>query len=177
MYCSFDKHLYRHLPILEPCTSVHALYNSSTLLFWTILLVTCGGPRNAKYGSYYRAILPYQQEMLASNFLGPPSVQVLQAMLLLCVWPVPIRAQHDDPCWTICGMAVNMAMQMGFHQPHHTEEYFRPFDKIPATIEIRCRIWLVCFQLSTRYVDFIIYSQDSSERLRHSLTEAAANSH
>ena len=53
-------------------------------------------------------------------------------------------------------MAVNMAMQMGFHHPDRTAEYFRPHDPLPATVEIRRRTWLACFQLSTRYVIYLL---------------------
>ena len=148
----FDEKLYRHLPILEPCTSIHALHQLSETLFWTILLVSCSGPRNEMAGKYYKMILPHQQKLLALDIIGPPSLQTLQATLISCVWPAPLRSQYDDPCWTLCGVAVNMAMQMGFHHPEHTAEYFRPHDPLPATVDIRRRTWLACFQLSTRYV-------------------------
>ena len=37
----FDKKLDPHIPILEPCTSLNMLYQTSAILFWTIVFVSC----------------------------------------------------------------------------------------------------------------------------------------
>lgn len=37
----FERYYLPHLPILEPVDSISALYESSELLFWTIILVSC----------------------------------------------------------------------------------------------------------------------------------------
>ena len=148
---SFEGSLYRHVPILEPCISIHAFHRSSPVLFWTILLLASSG--HHIYGNLYRRIIPYHETLFAARLLDPPSLQTLHAILLLCVWPYPIKSQDDDPCWTLCGIAVNMALQMGLHKPDYSHEYVKRPDMAPGTASIRRRTWLACFQISTRYVE------------------------
>ena len=154
---SFNDNFYRHVPVLEPCTSIRALYQSSTILFWTILLTSCQYCR--PHIISYEELLPHQHKLLTSRLVGKPSMELVHVLLLLGVFPPPLLHQHDDPCWSSCGTAVNMAMQLGFHRPDSSYEYFRPMDKVVTTAHFRRRTWLVCFIVSTRYVKSVRLGQ------------------
>ncbi|KAK9234060.1 hypothetical protein V1525DRAFT_422593 [Lipomyces kononenkoae] len=75
------------------------------------------------------------------------SVYVIQSLLLLCLWPFPIKNQIHDPSWNYCGIAVAAALQMGLHQTEANWEYgFRDLSSVD--LDIRLTTWLGCFLVS-----------------------------
>ncbi|MCJ1400630.1 hypothetical protein MMC11_003838 [Xylographa trunciseda] len=144
----FDTTLDPHLPILEPCTSLYALYQSSATLFWTIVLVACR--ENPLYRHLYDKLAPFVRDKLSLKLMDlPHSLTTLHAILLVCLWPFPVRSQADDPSWLWSGSAVNIAMMMGLHKPGHEMEYGRPMRPHNGDIRTRKATWLAVFQVST----------------------------
>jgi hypothetical protein len=69
----------------------------------------------------------------------------IQALLLLCTWPMPVSRQSDDPSWNYCNLAVSAVQQIGIHEPVHAE------GKRSAHSIAYLKAWLGCFVISTEY--------------------------
>lgn len=98
---------------------------------------------------------------LASS-ISPPAeqtLQLIQALLLLCNWPSPYGATIHDNSSTYCGLAVTYALRQGLHRPHHVSDFVYEADFDEATMRERKKTWLACFIVSQRYVSFVLNSQ------------------
>jgi hypothetical protein len=120
--------------------NINNLHQSSPLLFWTIILITSHHPDNL--------VEPYRT-LLARHLLQTVrSIQTIHALLLFCLWPIPVRKQLLDSSWNYCGFALSAAIRMGLHQSDATWEY--DFSQFSAQdMEIRRRTWLGCYIVST----------------------------
>ena len=151
LFQHFDENLYRHIPILEPCTSLSAYYQANKLLFWTVVLISC--KLHSTFHELYARLQPHHEALLSANLLRiPQSMKVLHAILLMCIWPYPVKSQFEDPVWVQMGTVINMAMMLGLHEPGHQHEYGRPTSPMQGTIYTRNVTWIFIFQTSTRYV-------------------------
>ena len=71
-------------------------------------------------------------------------------MILICVWPFPVRTQSDDPSWLWSSSAVHIAMTLGLHKLGHEWEYGDTMCAHDGEIQTRKITWLAVFQVSTR---------------------------
>ncbi|CAO2649469.1 Nn.00g068540.m01.CDS01 [Neocucurbitaria sp. VM-36] len=146
IFCAF---YYSHFPILNPHISISALYESSPLLFWTIIAITTS-----------RAILPSHQALnapLKEPFLrrfqseilsAPVPLHTIQAIAYLTMFPFPVRTQANDPSWLYSGVAVNAAMYMGLHRAKAAPS-LRSIGVPSGSPRARANTWLGCFLAST----------------------------
>lgn len=144
---SFVQNFLPHFPILETDMSVDFLHQSNPLLFWTIIFISSRHD-NVLYVHYDNLTEPFKR--LLSTYLVEPirSLYTIQALLLYCLWPVPVRKQILDSSWNFCSLAVSAAIRMGLHQSDATWEY--DFSQLSATDrQVRQRTWLGCFIVST----------------------------
>ncbi|KIM80774.1 hypothetical protein PILCRDRAFT_822045 [Piloderma croceum F 1598] len=72
------------------------------------------------------------------------SVDIVQAFLLLAVYPVPKRKWSDDRSWLLMGVAFRMAIELGLNQP------FPPGCDERESLN-RTRTWLICFCVDGSY--------------------------
>ena len=93
-------------------------------------------------------IAPYEQ--LLSAYLVRPmhSLLTIQAILILCHWPLPTPLQSQDPSWNFLGMITNAAVAIGLHRPGHEREFGFP-DLTLREVELRTKTWLHLFQFTT----------------------------
>ena len=142
---SYARFRHQHLPIVNTNASLESIYTSSPLLFWTIALVTCR--HNPRHQDLYQALAaPYEGLLSTILVRSIHSLKNIQAILLLCIWPFPVRHQHDQPSLNYCSMAVSAAMQMGLHRPGHSAEY-NISDKTESNID-KTMTWMACVQVS-----------------------------
>jgi hypothetical protein len=146
---SFGAFYYPHLPILEPRIHITAIYETSPLLFWVVIVITTA-----------RAILPSFQELhepLREPFLrrfqleilsAPLSLQTIQAIAYLTMFPQPMPAQSNDPSWLYSGVAINAAMYMGLHRAKPAQS-LRSIGVPSGSAHARANTWLGCFIAST----------------------------
>lgn len=81
------------LPILVPI-NINNIYNSSPLLFWTIIAIVASHTTVPSAEGLYDQIAGPFQDMVRAEVLQPPlALQKIQALLLLCVWPMPVAKQ------------------------------------------------------------------------------------
>lgn len=147
---SFDRHYYHHLPILEKVYSMSLLYQSSPFLFWTIVICSAGRhPTHKRVGAH---LLP-SYEALLSTTMGKPirSIQTVHAFLVLCLWPLHVVNESDDPSWNYIGLVMNAAMQLGLHLDCRQDLFgYDSVEADEASMDVRNMTWMACFQISTQ---------------------------
>lgn len=140
----FTAHFRPHFPILG-YISVNNLYHNSPFLFWTIIVVVTSKISEPPEVDLFTPIKDAYMDMLRSEILmAPLPLHKIQALLHLCVWPLPVHAQVDDPSWIYCGIAVNSALYMGLHRQRPTPS-LRSVGVSAGSSQARANAWLGCF--------------------------------
>ncbi|KAI0599551.1 hypothetical protein F4775DRAFT_550358 [Biscogniauxia sp. FL1348] len=136
------------LPILGP-VCIESIYHTSPFLFWTVIVVVAKHSSvPSDEGLFGRIEGPYQQLVRSEILQAPLPLQTIQALLILCMWPMPVEKQPQDPSWLYCGIAVNAAVFMGLHR-HNSVGTLRCVGITPAMREVRMLTWLGCFYVSS----------------------------
>jgi hypothetical protein len=127
-------------------------HSSSLLLFWIIISV---GARRYQGDSNLLNSLAGPVTRLVWSTLAdiPQSYHVVKALALLCSWPFPTSSTSTDPTFMLCGMMVQVAMQLGLHRPSHTQDFskFR-VELIEDELRDKVRTWAICNIVAQRYV-------------------------
>ncbi|KAK4946099.1 Regulatory protein leu3 [Elasticomyces elasticus] len=162
MFATYFEKYHPFLPILDSQRTNESCYETSPLLFWSIIGVAA---RQLQLEDNFLKQLGSElsQALWTTVASNTPSTQHVQAMLLLASWPLPDVRLWTDKSLTFTKMAMNLAMMMGMHRPGCEHEYSK--DSAQAsnnwdTLE-RSRTWIAAAALC-----------QSFEALR-SLTQAA----
>lgn len=96
----------------------------------------------SKEAPQYKHLFPAVTSVVTSlvSSISPPaeqSLQLIQALLLLCNWPPPYGATIHDNSWTYCGLAVTYALRQGLHRPHHVSDFVYEAEFDEATMRER----------------------------------------
>lgn len=147
---SFHKHYYRHCPILDTEVSLHELYESSPILFWTIIIISSRW--HPSLHELYAYFLDSYRALLARTLIEPQtSIEFVQAIVLLLFWPLAVNRQAEDPSWNLCGMVTNVAMKLAIHR-------LRANDRQGLSEKaawIRRKTWLACVQANCRLASLL----------------------
>ncbi|PWY73755.1 C6 transcription factor [Aspergillus sclerotioniger CBS 115572] len=131
------------LPFLDREQTPDEYYNASPLLFWTIISV---GARRFQGDTHLLNSLSGPVSRLVWSTLAdiPQSYHVVKALCLLCTWPFPTSSTSTDPTFMLCGMMIQVAMQLGLHRPSHTQDFskFR-VELIEEELRDKVRTWAV----------------------------------
>jgi hypothetical protein len=113
---SFKVHYYHHCPILDTSISVAELYQYSPILFWTIIMISSRWHRSMS--RLHKLLLESYRSILSGTFIEPfhHSLESIQAIILICIWPLAVPRQVDDPTWNYCGLVTNAAVRMGINR-------------------------------------------------------------
>ncbi|RJE18482.1 Transcription factor [Aspergillus sclerotialis] len=132
------------LPFLDRDQSPDDYYNTSPLLFWTIISV---GARRYQTDTHLLNSLAGPVSRLVWSTLAdiPQSYHVVKALCLLCTWPFPTSSTSTDPTFMLCGMMIQVAMQLGLHRPSHTQDFskFR-VELMEEELRDKVRTWAIC---------------------------------
>ncbi|KAF7170155.1 hypothetical protein CNMCM6106_004939 [Aspergillus hiratsukae] len=138
------------LPFLDRQRSPDDYYSASPLLFWTIISV---GARRYQTDTHLLNSLAGPVTRLVWSTLAdiPQSYHVVKALCLLCSWPFPNSSTSTDPTFMLCGMMMQVAMQLGLHRPSHTQDFskFR-VELIEEELRDKVRTWAICNVVAQR---------------------------
>ncbi|KAK1148951.1 hypothetical protein N8T08_007626 [Aspergillus melleus] len=138
------------LPFLDRAQSPEDYYKSCPLLFWTIISV---GARRYTADTHLLNSLAGPVSRLVWSTLAdiPQSYHVVKALCLLCTWPFPTSSTSNDPTFMLCGMMMQVAMQLGLHRPSHTQDFskFR-VELIEEELRDKVRTWAICNVVAQR---------------------------
>ena len=145
---SFFTYYHPFLPILEPDKSPETYYETSPLLFWTIIAVAA---RRHPYTPIRSLAGPVTRLLWATVADVPQSYHVAKSLCLLCTWPLPISSTSADPTLMISGLMMQIAMQIGLHRPSHAQD-FSKFKVELREEELRDRVktWAACNVVAQR---------------------------
>jgi hypothetical protein len=89
---------------------------------------------------------PGIQDMIGKVVVNPPrSVEVVQALLILCTWPFPFYSTLDDPSFVYCGIATQIGLQIGLHRPGLSQEFSKRKEVLKIDDHVRNSTWMACF--------------------------------
>ncbi|KAF4952737.1 hypothetical protein FGADI_6489 [Fusarium gaditjirri] len=112
----------------------------------------------------YSSIVTEHEAMLSTTLLRAPlTIEIIHALLCLCLWPIPKLRLWQDLSWVYIGLVVNSAMQINCHLPSNPllnthlrrNSSRRAIPDIDSTV--RDTTWLACFDTSTRLSEFLGY--------------------
>ena len=143
--CRFFLHYAPYIPgVYDSSVSPDEYYGLSQFLFWSIV---CTGAR--KYTKdptiMERVARRIMNLALSSIYSISQPILAIQAVLLLCLWPLPISTMYKDPSHALAGAAMQLAIQQGLHVFGHEQDFartqlwFADSDKI-----FRARLWINC---------------------------------
>lgn len=143
-----ERFMTKFLPFLPILTSKSAtqLYIKSKLLFWTVILTaSLSEPEPTLYMSL--ASLIKQLAIETCWIRTPRSTHVIQALIILSIWPLPNEKVLDDCSYRFIGLAKNLSLQLGLHRG---EEFIQEFSRTqtnlgPDSGVWRTRSWLAVF--------------------------------
>ena len=132
------------LPFLNPDRTPEMYYQRSPLLFWAIISV---GARhyNAEEALYTCLSGPVSRLMWSIFAEVPQNYHVVKALVLLCTWPFPTSSTSTDSTFMLCGIMMQIALQIGLHRPNHAQDFskFR-IELRDAELQDRIKTWAVC---------------------------------
>lgn len=140
----YFAHYHAHLPFLDPAVSPNSYYDQSSLIFWAIIGV---GVRRYTANPTLLGSLAEPILHLPWPPLHPTSavIPAIQGLLLLSSFPFPTDSTSKDTSYTLSGMAINLALQIGLHVPTYSQDYSR--SKMTLTqqdIRRRLQLWFHC---------------------------------
>jgi len=132
------------LPFLDQVRSPDEYYNQDhKLLFWAIISVAARR-HNGRPG-LLKSLSEPLTDLVWASIRKQPNHHVVKALCLLCTWPVPAERTVTDPTFILCGAMMQVAMQIGLHQPAHVEDFSRVKVHLrQEDIHDRLRTWAVC---------------------------------
>lgn len=144
LFTEFFQLYHPFLPFLDPLRSPDDVYSKdSKLLFWAIISVAA---RHYEVdGSLLKRLKEPLTELIWKTIKSQPNHHVVKALCLLCTWPLPARTTVADPTFMLCGVMMQIAMQIGLHQPTHPQDFSRTKVRLrQEDIHDRLRTWAVC---------------------------------
>lgn len=143
-----DRFMTKYLPFLPIITSNSAteLYHRSQLLFWSVILTAAlSEPEPTLYMSLASLIKHLAIETCWTR--TPRSTHIIQALIILSIWPLPNEKVLDDCSYRFIGLGKNLSLQLGLHRGgEFIQEFSRNQASLGPDAELwRTRTWLAVF--------------------------------
>ncbi|KIV97159.1 hypothetical protein PV10_00941 [Exophiala mesophila] len=145
----FFRHYHRTLPILDPSWDPDTVYLLSPFVFWCVVIT--GSRRYDLDPTILHRLAPGVTQMALLQLSQFQSYfPTICGLVMLCVWPLPMKTVHDDPSLLYSGIAMQMALQHGLHLFPQSQAYGCPVPYRSATREASlARVWA--------YVEFVCH--------------------
>ena len=150
LFDEFFTRYHPHLPFLHPEKPPHYYYELSPLLFWTIISIASRRLDDEADLSQWLSA-PLSRLIWTTVSAVPQNYHVVKAFCLLCTWPSPTSRTSTDPTFMYAGLARQIAIQVGLHQPSHAQDFSRYRLQLrQEDIKDRARTWAVCVIVAQR---------------------------
>lgn len=144
----FANDLRPQLPIIGPL-SINKTYQKRPLMFWTIIIIIAAHlPDDRWVQVLHRLEEPYVRFLREQILTAPLPLYRIQALLLLCHWPLKCAKQTRDPSWLYCGTAIHAARFMSLDRQQSIPS-LQSIGVASGSIQTRINTWLGCFYVST----------------------------
>jgi hypothetical protein len=120
------------------------------MLFWTIVAV--GSQRYSKDPTILSLLAPKVIELAQQAiFRRENTLLTIQALLVLCIWPMPVDTMYKDVSPVLAGAMISMAYLIGLHVPGVGKDFSRTPVREDHNDEIfRGGLWLSCVVAAQR---------------------------
>ncbi|KAK1980855.1 hypothetical protein LZ30DRAFT_721935 [Colletotrichum cereale] len=138
----YFEHFHPYFPIVRS-QDPDRLYKQSPILFWTLIAVSSRRyTRDAGLFPFLVENLP--REVWAAVATPPISISTVNALLVLCTWPLPTIRFLSDPSSSYVAIAQNAALLLGMHTGRgtHPEFCIGPNRQTDITDEEACFTWM-----------------------------------
>src|SRR5690349_17196990 len=118
----FFTYYHPFCPFLNPDKTPDEYFQRSPLLFWAI--VSVGARHYSPEPQLYSSLAGPVSQLAWSTFAEvPQSYHVVKALILLCTWAFPTSSTSTDPTFMLCGVMMQIALQIGLHRPNHAQDF------------------------------------------------------
>ncbi|KAG8777967.1 hypothetical protein FRC12_000100 [Ceratobasidium sp. 428] len=140
----FFEQLNPFVAILDPTLHTPAfVFGRCPFLFTAICAISSRYYR--KRPELYTIAMHFAKQSAATALIdGWKSVELVQAYILMSVYPVPARRWEEDRTWLYLGLAIRMATDLNLHLPWQGKASGEAHER---EILNRTRTWLICFNL------------------------------
>jgi len=139
------------LPVLDCTVTPSALQKDCPTLFWVIITTASRSVRP----ELYTMLCELVPQLISGKFFHQSySTQPCQALLILCMFPMPTVKSREDVRWMYSGMAMQMATLAGLHKTGWDQEY-RKAGTVGANEKDQrelTRTWYCCCHVNATYV-------------------------
>ena len=85
-------------------------------------------------------------------FSRQSSISTIQALILLCVWPMPIDRLHKDITPVLAGATLHLAMTIGLHIYGNGQDFSRTnLNHDDGQKTLRAMMWVSCLMVCQRW--------------------------
>lgn len=145
---SFANIFRPHLPIIGSLSIDH-MFREQPLLFWTVVMIIGSHRPEKRFVDVDMRLKDPFIRFLNQQILDAPlPLYKIQALVLLCEWPLGVVTQANDPTWLYSGVAIQAARFMSLDR-QQTVPSLRSLGVAPGNITARVNTWLGCFFVFT----------------------------
>lgn len=132
------------LPFLNAERTPDEHFQRSSLLFWTICFI--GARHHTREPNLFSSLSgPVSRLVWITLAEVPQNYHVVKALILLCAWPIPTSSTSSDSTFMLCGMMMQIALQIGLHRPDHAQDFTKFRVEVrQAELQDRVVVWSVC---------------------------------
>ncbi|KAK5065028.1 hypothetical protein LTR84_000863 [Exophiala bonariae] len=149
---AFLRNYLVYQPVVDSDLKPRECYEKSVLLFWTVVAI--GSRRYVKDPTLVISLAPKLTELVEKNILSTETDGVLftiQALLLLCAWPIPFDSLSHDCSSTIAGAVLGLAMSNGLHVLGVGQDFARKkLVDDHKSRRLRAKLWSICIATCQR---------------------------
>ena len=122
------------------CRSIELIYERCPILFWVICAAASA---DTTYSQFEEPVRNLISDVL--NPLKVGTVEIVQAVLILCMWPFPFINQKTDSSFIYSGLATHIGLSIGLHRPAIDAGLGQETSDRDGDEEIRRTTWAACF--------------------------------
>ena len=145
-FALYFKHYHPIVPVLGqgPHYTCSEYLTYSPLLFWTIIVT--GARRYTPDPTHLEVLAPKVAQMAALAAIRVPEYfPTISALLILCVWPLPMEQAPEDPSPVYAGIVMQLSLQNGVHMIGRRQDFSQNQMVKDTNQELfRARLWGFC---------------------------------
>ncbi|KIW48255.1 uncharacterized protein PV06_00861 [Exophiala oligosperma] len=138
----FDKNL-PYVPIFDTKVNPDDCYRASPFLFWAIVTT---GARKSENPTLILTLAPKVMDLAKlAIFASERYLPTIQALILMCTWPIPIDTLQKDKVPMLAGAMLQIATNMGLHVYGTAQDFTRVASRHDRRQrDFRTRLWALC---------------------------------
>ncbi|OJJ67014.1 hypothetical protein ASPBRDRAFT_69469 [Aspergillus brasiliensis CBS 101740] len=145
LFTIFFTHYHPYVPLLDPSISPDQYYARSAVLFWSIILQA--SRRYTEEPGLFVSLTAPVKKLIWDTIANPPHTwHVVQAIILVCMWPFPTSSLSSDITSILLSTAQTISLRIGLHRPEAIQDFSRTRRRLmPEEMAEVARTWATCY--------------------------------